>query len=161
MIRPAAPSDGEAFAAIYNHYIRTSIATFEEAEVSGDEMRTRLGKILAAGLPWLVAEEAGRVVGYAYAGLWQERSAYRFSVASTVYLAPDSGGKGLGTALYGRLFEILKSTKVHVVVGGISLPNPASVALHEKFGMKPVAHFREVGWKFDQWIDVGYWQVTL
>ena len=79
----------------------------------------------------------------------------------TVYVAPGHAGRGIGSRLYGELFPILKTRGIHAVIGGIALPNEASVALHEKFGMRKVAHFEEVGFKFDRWIDVGYWQRTL
>ena len=86
---------------------------------------------------------------------------YRFSVEVTVYVAPGHAGRGIGSTLYGELFPMLKTLGIRAVIGGIALPNEASVALHEKFGMRKVAHFGEVGFKFDRWIDVGYWQRTL
>ncbi len=113
-------------------------------------------------LPWLVAEnDSGVVVGYAYASKWKGRCAYRHSAEVTVYLAPDAAAQGVGTRLYEALFSELRDRGIHTAIGGIALPNPPSVALHEKFGMKKVAHFAEVGHKFDRWIDVGYWQVVL
>ncbi len=124
-------------------------------------MENRISEIQEAGLPWLVAIDASRVIGYARASKWKGRSAYRFSIESTVYLAPGYSGNGIGSLLYEALIRELKESGFHVMIGGIALPNPASVALHEKFGMKQVAHFNEVGFKFDKWIDVGYWQVTL
>jgi len=117
--------------------------------------------VQGAGLPWLVAVEEGAVVGYAYATKWKERSAYRFSVEVSVYLSNQSHGRGLGAKLYETLFSTLKEGGIHAVMGGITLPNLASVALHEKMGMKKVAHFEKVGFKFDQWHDVGYWQLSL
>jgi phosphinothricin acetyltransferase len=117
--------------------------------------------VRAASLPWLVAEMAGRTVGYALARPWKERSGYRFSVEVAVYVVPELAGRGVGTLLYSRLFEELAGRGVHAVIGGIALPNEASVALHEKFGMRKVAHFEQVGYKFGRWIDVGYWQRTL
>mgnify|MGYP001812776637 CR=1 FL=1 len=161
MIRPAIAADAAAIAGIYNHYIAHTVVTFEEDPVSGGEIAARIGETGEAGLPWLVAEEGGAVVGYAYASKWKGRCAYRYSVEVTVYLAPGSDGRGLGTSLYRELFDRLRQCGMHTAMGGISLPNPASVALHEKFGMEKVAHFREVGFKFDRWVDVGYWQGTL
>ena len=161
MIRPAGTQDAAALAAIYNHYIVKTIVTFEETAISAEDMKLRLGEVAAAKLPWLVAEEGGKVTGYAYASKWKGRCAYRYSVESSVYLAPDAVSRGWGTKLYTALFAALRETSIHAVIGGISLPNAASVALHEKFGMKKVAHFSEVGYKFKQWIDVGYWQTTL
>jgi len=96
-----------------------------------------------------------------YASKWHGRSAYRFSTEITVYLAPAHVGRGIGSQLYARLFPILRDRGIHAVIGGIALPNEASVALHEKFGLEKVAHFKEVGYKFDRWIDVGSWQGIL
>lgn len=160
MIRHAKESDGAAIAVIYNHYIEKTVVTFEESLVSGEEMGSRIRGI-TEGLPWLVLEEHDCVLGYAYAGRWHGRCAYRFSAEITVYLDHESGGKGYGSLLYERLLADLRAQKFHVVIGGVALPNPASVALHEKFGFKKVAHYEEVGFKFDQWIDVGYWQLIL
>jgi L-amino acid N-acyltransferase YncA len=160
-IRPVTDGDADAMAAIYNHFVAETIVTFEETPIPGEEMRRRMTGVQDAGLPWLVAEHAGRVLGYAYASKWKERIGYRFSVESTVYLAPDAAGLGAGSGLYAALFDALTARGVHAVMGGIALPNDASVALHEKFGMTKVAHFAEVGFKFGRWIDVGYWQRVL
>jgi phosphinothricin acetyltransferase len=160
-IRPAEPSDAAAIAEIYNHYIAETTVTFEEEPVAAEEIARRIEEIRSASLPWLVAEEGGLVVGYAYATRWKPRSAYRFSVEVTVYTTPGHAGRGIGSKLYGELFPRLEARNVHAVMGGIALPNEASVALHEKFGMRRVAHFEEVGFKFGRWIDVGYWQRTL
>lgn len=160
-IRDATPSDAAALAAIYNHYVRETVVTFEEEPVAAEEMARRLEEVLSASLPWLAAEEEGRVVGYAYATRWKARSGYRFSAEVTVYLAPDRGGRGIGSKLYGELFPRLEARGIHAVMGGIALPNEASVALHEKFGLRKVAEFKEVGFKFGRWIDVGYWQRTF
>ena len=161
MIRTATAGDADAIARIYNHYVANTIITFEEQAVSSEEMAARIAEIAAASLPWLVAELDGSIVGYAYASKWKGRCAYRFSAECTVYLDPDCVGRGYGTMLYGRLFAALRERGMHAVIGGVALPNPASVALHEKLGMRKVAHFGEVGYKFDRWIDVGYWQATL
>jgi len=160
-IRTAEARDAAAIAEIYNHYVTTSIITFEEEPVSAEDMTRRIGEVAAASLPWLLAEESGRTTGYAYATPWRSRSAYRFSAEVTVYTAPGNGGRGIGSRLYSQLLPVLEARNVHAVMGGIALPNEASVALHEKFGFRKVAHFAEVGFKFDRWIDVGYWQRTL
>ena len=109
----------------------------------------------------MAIESAQNLVGYAYATKWRARKAYQFSVEISVYLNPERKGSGIGTALYTRLFEALRAQDIHTVIGGITLPNPQSIGLHEKFGMKKIAHFEEVGFKFDEWIDVGYWQGKL
>ncbi len=161
MIRPATTADGAAMAAIYNHYVTDTIVTFEEKTIDGVEMAARLAEVEAAGLPWLVVEDGAEVAGYAYGSKWKGRCAYRFAVESTIYLASTATGKGLGRQLYQRLIDLLTEGGYHVVIGGISLPNAASVALHERLGFEKVAHFREVGYKLGRWIDVGYWQRML
>jgi L-amino acid N-acyltransferase YncA len=161
MIRQAVAADAEAIARIYNHYIFETIITFEEQPVSSSEMAERIVEVTTAAFPWLVVEQDGMVVGYAYAARWKARSAYRYSVETTVYVAPGSQGQGRGTDLYQVLLKQLKDLGLHVAIGGIALPNAASVALHEKLGFRKVARFTEVGFKFGTWIDVGYWQVTL
>lgn len=160
-IRPAQMSDATAVAGIYNHYVLNSIATFEEDPVSDEAMAARIQQTLSTGMPWLVATEADRILGYAYAGAWKARSAYRHSVEITVYLDAGATGTGLGTRLYEALFARLRELPVHLAIGGIALPNAASIALHERFGMHKVAHFREVGYKFGRWVDVAYWQLRL
>jgi len=162
MIRTVSDKDVNLITEIYNYYIAETVITFEEEPVTVEIMLARIAKIKADGLPWLVAEdETGNVIGYAYATKWRERFAYRFSVEVTVYLSATHSGQGIGTELYQALFTALKGRSIHSVIGGITLPNPASIALHEKFGMQQVAHFKEVGFKFGQWLDTGYWQGEL
>jgi phosphinothricin acetyltransferase len=160
-IRPATVVDGEPVARIYNHYVTDTIVTFEEEPVSPPEMARRIGQVGTASLPWLVAELADQVVGYAYAGPWHARAAYRFSTEITVYLDHAHVGRRIGSRLYAALFPILRARGIHAVIGGIALPNPASVALHERCGLAKVGHMKEVGFKFGRWIDVGYWQRIL
>jgi phosphinothricin acetyltransferase len=112
-------------------------------------------------LPWLVFETAAGIAGYAYAAPWKARAAYRHSVESSIYLAPHATGKGLGSALYSELIADLRRLGMHCVIGGAALPNPASVALHDKLGFIKVADFRQVGFKFGRWIDVSYWELLL
>jgi phosphinothricin acetyltransferase len=159
MIRPVHDKDVDDIVTIYNYYIAETLATFEEQVISSDDMLARIKKVSVNDLPWLVAEDdSGKVVGYAYATKWRERFAYRFSVEITVYLLANQLSQGLGSKLYTALFSELRQRSIHSVIGGITLPNPASIALHEKFGLKQVAHFKEVGFKFEKWLDVGYWQ---
>ena len=160
-LRLARRDDGAAIAAIYNHFVVTTTISFEESAVSADDMAQRVADVLAAGLPWLLAFDGDKLLGYAYASKWRARHAYRFSVESSVYLAPDRAGRGLGSQLYRALIARLRAAGCHLVIGGVALPNDASVALHEKFGFEKVAHFKEVGYKFDRWLDVGYWQLVL
>jgi L-amino acid N-acyltransferase YncA len=160
MIRTVRLDDAPAIAGIYNHYILNSPATFEEVPVSPDEMRRRILET-TQNYPWLVCEEEGKLLGYCYGHKWRERAAYRHSVEASVYLDPSAVGKGRGSALLDALLAELRSRGFHCVIGGAALPNPASTALLEKFGLRQVAHFKEVGYKFGQWIDVGYWQLLL
>jgi len=160
-LRDATPGDASAIAAIYNPYILDTTISFEEDPVDVGEMARRIGDVQAAGLPWLVAELDGAVIGYAYATKWRVRHAYRHSVESSVYLAPAAARRGVGTALYEALLGRLRAGGYHLVIGGIALPNEASVALHEKMGYEKAAHFKEVGFKFGRWLDVGYWQRKL
>ncbi len=160
MVWSATTDDAARICDIYNHYVLHSTITFEEQPVSLDEMKQRIAEVLT-GLPWLVLVEDEVIQGYAYASKWKGRCAYRYSVESTAYLADGSTGRGIGTRLYEALFTMLRQREMHVVMGGIALPNDASVALHEKLGFEKVAHFREVGRKFGKWIDVGYWQLFL
>ncbi len=160
-IRDASAADAAAIAAIYNHYVLNSSITFEEEAVAVDEMVARIAEIQGLGLPWLVVEVDGALRGYAYASKWKGRCAYRFSVETTVYLATDATSRGLGSQLYAALFERLRTAGMHAAIGGVALPNDASIALHEKMGMRKVAQFEQVGFKFKRWIDVGYWQRIL
>jgi phosphinothricin acetyltransferase len=157
-IRCASAEDAADLARIYNHYVRATVVTFEEQEITAQDVSARLAAVRAHALPWLVAERGGCVIGYAYADSWKRRSAYRYAVESTIYLDPHHVGSGAGRHLYERLLASLPR-HVHAVIGGIALPNAASVAVHERLGFSKVAHFHQVGFKFDRWIDVGYWQM--
>lgn len=161
MIRPATKTDADAIARIYNHYVLNTTITFEEKAVTVEDIVDRIAEVESNSLLWLVAELDEQVVGYAYASKWKGRCAYRYSVESSVYVAQGHGGRGIGTKLYEALLPQLKDKGIHAVIGGIVLPNPSSIALHEKFGMTQVAHFKEVGYKFNQWLDVGYWEGLL
>ena len=160
-IRASANTDAAAIANIYNFYILNSTVSFEEEPVSCEEMAHRIADVTTSSLPWLVAEVDNQIIGYAYATKWKARTAYKYSVEISVYLDHAHIGKGIGTKLYSALFETLKITRVNAVIGGIALPNPASIALHEAFGMEKVAHFKRIGYKFGKWIDVAYWQKEL
>jgi len=160
MIRKATPEDAQAICVIYNHYVLHTIVTFEEIAVSMEAMRERIQTTMKKW-PWMVYETEGRVMGYAYASEWKSRCAYKHSLESTIYLAPEAVGKGIGTVLYKDLLDRLDKLNIHAVIGGISLPNAASVALHEKLGFEKIGQFKEVGNKFNEWIDVGYWELLF
>ena len=160
MIRPLIIEDVQEIAGLYNYYIENSVITFEEEIVSGEAFAMRLNN-RNKKLPFFVYELEGRVVGYAYASEWKSRCAYRNSAEVSIYLSHLVSGKGIGTALYTRLISQLKQMGYHTLIGGIALPNEASVRLHEKLGFEKVAHFKQVGYKFEKWIDVAYWQLML
>lgn len=161
LVRAVESRDRFPIAEIYNHYVATSPITFEEEPVPPPEIARRIAEVRSACLPWLIAEESRRLIGYSYASHWRPRSAYRFSVEITAYVAPDRIGRGVGSKLYRQLIPMLRASQVHAVLAAIALPNDASVTLHERFGFAKVAHFHQVGFKFGPWIDVGYWQLTF
>jgi phosphinothricin acetyltransferase len=161
IICPAESADSEAIARIYNHYIRETVVTFEEQEVTPAIMESRMQETIGASLPWLVAQLRTQVVGFAYAGKWKVRAAYRFAVETTIYIDHQNTGQGIGLKLYQELLAVLRSSSVHAVIGGVALPNTASVALHERLGFRKVAQFNEVGFKLGRWVDVAYWQMLL
>jgi phosphinothricin acetyltransferase len=156
VIRPATAQDAAAVAAIYAPYVLGSVATFEEVPPTEAEVAARM----ANGLPWLVADLDG-VVGYAYAGPHHARAGYRWSVTVSVYLDAAHHGRGLGRALYGELLPLLARLGYVNAYAGVTLPNDASVRLHEAVGFTPVGVYRGVGFKHDRWHDVGWWQRTV
>lgn len=160
-IRDATPADAAAIAALYNVHVLGTDVTFELDAVTDVTMAARFAEVQARGLPWLVLANAADVLGYAYASPWKPRTGYAPSVETSIYLAKAACGQGLGTRLYAALVDRLRANGLHLAIGGMALPNPASVALHERLGFEPVGVFREVGCKFGRWIDVGYWQLRL
>jgi L-amino acid N-acyltransferase YncA len=161
MIRGADPRrDAAACAAIYAPHVEDAPTSFEEAAPSQEQMAARIEET-AATHPWLVAEEAGEVVGFAYACRHRARPAYRWAVDVSVYVADEHNGKGRGRQLYAALLEELRERRFRVACAGITLPNEASVALHEGFGFEPVGVYRGIGWKAGAWRDVGWWQLEL
>ncbi|GHU59465.1 N-acetyltransferase [Spirochaetia bacterium] len=160
MIRPIQIRDAPAIRDIYNYYIENTVATFEEAPVTVSVMEGRI-RDTTAKYPWVVWEEGGEVTGYAYAHQWHERAAYRFSAEDSIYLKAGCEGRGTGGKLLAPVLEELKKMGIHVVMSVITLPNERSVALHERFGFKKSARFHEIGYKMNQWLDVGYWELLL
>jgi L-amino acid N-acyltransferase YncA len=160
-IRPADPErDAAACAAIYAPSVDSTPISFELVAPDAAEFAHRIEKYSATH-QFLVAEEGGEVVGYAYACRWRERPAYDWSVEVSVYVGADHQGGGIGRALYAELFDRLRAQGFRVAVAGITLPNPASIALHERLGFEPIGALRKVGWKLGGWHDVGYWQLLL
>ena len=161
MIRPVVVEDAGAIASIYNHFIENSTISFEEIPVDKANIKHRIQKVLETGLPWLVHESEGKINGYAYATKWKDRSAYRFTAESTVYVAHNAAKTGIGSALYEELFSQLTARSFRSIIAVIALPNEGSVRLHEKFGFVKSGEFKEIGYKFDRWINVAYWQLQI
>ncbi|HEX4753878.1 MAG TPA: GNAT family N-acetyltransferase [Solirubrobacterales bacterium] len=160
-IRPADPQrDAAACAAIYALSVESTPISFELTPPDAAELARRIERYSATH-QFLVAESEGGVVGYAYACRWAERPAYRWSVETSVYVDAAHHGRGVGRALYAELFERLRAQGFRVAVAGVTLPNPASIALHESMGFEPIGALRDIGWKQGTWLDVGYWQLYL
>ncbi|MDX6624402.1 MAG: hypothetical protein QOE75_2334 [Solirubrobacterales bacterium] len=160
-IRDADPArDAAACAAIYAPHVEDNPISFEERVPDAAEMTARIQRIQRTH-PWLVAERGGEVVGYAYACPHRQRTAYRWSVDVSVYVAAGHVGEGIGRALYIALFERLRAQRFRMAYAGITLPNAASIALHESLGFAQVGTMREVGWKLGAWRDVGWFQLEL
>ena len=161
LIRPAqADRDADACASIYAPSVTGGATSFEQEPPDGEEMGRRIARI-SERYPWLVAESEGTVIGYAYASPHSERAAYRWSVDAAVYIGEGHRGRGVGRALYQALFERLAGQGLRTVCAGITLPNQASVALHESCGFQAIGVYRKIGFKAGQWRDVGWWQLDL
>jgi L-amino acid N-acyltransferase YncA len=160
-VRDADPGrDAAACAAIYAPSVEGSVTSFELRAPSPQEMAERMRRYQATH-PWLVAERGGEVVGYAYACAFNERPAYRWSASVSVYVAAGERGRGRGRALYEELLARLRRQGFRMACAGITLPNPASLGLHESLGFRAVGVNREIGWKEGRWLDVGWWQLEL
>lgn len=159
-IRLAVPADAGGVRAIYAPFVRSSAITFETAEPSVEEMARRIRGI-SSNYPWLVGEISDGIVGYAYASRHRERAAYRWSVEVSVYVDGAHQRQGIGSALYDSLLRILVDQNFFTACAGITLPNPASVAMHERKGFRPIGVFKGVGFKLGAWHDVGWWQLPL
>jgi len=161
-IRPAGEGDAEALTALYNHYIRTSTLTFDIAEKTVEQRRTWLAGFSTAGrYRCLVAEREGAVIGWASSHRFNERAAYDPSVLTSVYLAPEETGRGLGGTLYTALFAALAPEDIHRAYALITRPNPASEALHRRFGFREVGVATEAGRKFGRYWDVAWYEKAL
>jgi L-amino acid N-acyltransferase YncA len=158
-IRLASPNDAEPIRAVYAPYCDTPIS-FEAVAPTVEEMRRRIAKVLA-GHPWLVLEEDGQIMGYAYASPHGERAAYRWSVDVSVYIRQGQQRRGAGRALYTSLFQLLPLQGYVGAYAGATIPNPASVGLHTAMGFVPVGVYRQVGFKYGAWRDVAWFQRPL
>lgn len=162
LIRPSREDDLPAITAIYAHHVLHGTGTFETEPPSVADMGTRRADVLSKGLPYLVAEEAGTVVGFAYGNWFKPRPAYRYSVEDSIYLAPDAGGKGVGRALLSELLARCESAgirKIMAIIGDSA--NAGSVGLHRALGFTQVGIVASCGWKFGAWRDIVIMQKTL
>lgn len=159
-VRPARKEDCGRIAEIYNYYIENTTISFEEALVTKDDIEKRLDRI-ARVFPWIVYEDERGIEGYAYLSAWKDRSAYRYTAETTIYVEKDEVGRGIGSILLEALIEEIKKTDIHILMAVIALPNEKSIQAHEKFGFRKAAHFCEVGYKHGKWIDVGYWELQF
>jgi L-amino acid N-acyltransferase YncA len=156
-IRPASSADAQVILEIYGPYVTDTAISFEEEPPSVEEMAERI----ETSHLWLVAEDDPGLVGYAYAGPFHPRPAYRWSVEVSIYLAPEAIGRGIGKELLRELLDGLRAKGFVNAFAGTTLPNPASVALFESFGFEKIAHQRKVGYKLGEWHDVGWWQLRF
>ncbi len=156
-IREATADDAVQIAAIYNHYIENSTATFDTEKQSAAFVAERLAT-LQKGYPFLVAHQGDTIVGYAYASTWKTKPAYKHSAETTIYMHPDYHAKGVGLRLYNALLTCLPLYQIVNAIACLTVPNEASEGLHQKLGFKRVGRFDKVGFKNEQWLDVEYWQ---
>jgi L-amino acid N-acyltransferase YncA len=160
ILRLATVADAAGVRAIYAPIVAETAISFEVEPPTVETMRARIAATLAA-FPWIVCEHGGEVAGYAYASAHHERAAYRWAVDVSVYVHEAARRRGVGRACYTALFRLLALQGFHAAYAGITLPNPASVALHEALGFEPVGVYRDVGFKLGAWHDVGWWQRRL
>lgn len=160
MIRKVCLEDAAAIAAVYNEYIRHSVITFDTEPLTDEDMRTLIADI-SRHYPYFVYEEGGCVKGFCYAHTWKVKAAYSRTLETTLYLAPEAQGKGIGTQLLQRLIEACRHTGCKVLIACITEGNDISEALHRKLGFKKVSHFEKVGFKFDRFLDVVDYELVL
>lgn len=160
LVRPAVAADTSAIARIYAHAVATTIATFDLTEPPDSYWEHHIAGS-GPGCHVLVVEDETGVRGYAYSSAFRPRPGYAQTRETSVYLAPDAVGIGLGRLIYSNLISRLRADGMHLAVAVIAQPNPASVALHEKFGFELVGTLREAGRKFDRWVDTRWYQLPL
>ncbi|WP_194767977.1 GNAT family N-acetyltransferase [Tamlana sp. I1] len=158
MIRPIHINDAQAVLNIYNYYVLNTVVTFDIEPLTLVAFENKINSIQEK-YPFLVYEENNEILGYAYGSQFRPKPAYNRVVESTVYVSHEAHGKQIGSTLYSALLNDLKQRQFHTVLGVLTIPNDASIKLHEKFGFEKVAHLNEVGFKFDTWQHVGIWQL--
>lgn len=162
LIRPSTPEDVPAITAIYGWHVQNATGTFELDAPGVEEMGRRRDDVLSKGLPWLVAERDGQVLGYAYANHFRPRMAYRFALEDSIYLAPDAQGQGIGRLLLAELLarcEAAGARQMLAVIGDSA--NAGSIGVHRSLGFSDLGVMKSVGWKFDRWLDVVLMQRSL
>jgi phosphinothricin acetyltransferase len=163
LIRTADLGDLSALTDIYNHYVRNTTITFDLRPFTPEERRAWFDDHAPRGKHRLLVavDDGGACLGYASTSRWRPKAAYDTTVEASVYCAPNAVGRGIGSALYHALFDVVAREDVHTIVAGVSLPNPASIKLHERFGFQPVGVFHRVGRKFDRFWDVAWFERQL
>lgn len=159
--RPFAWSDVPAIAAIYRHYVEETVITFETEAPSEAAMADRFGKMLDLGHPVIIVEQAGKVMGYAYASFYRPRAAYRFTCENSIYLSKDVVGQGIGGRLLEALLDQCRTAGFKQMIAVITAERANSIRLHEKLGFRKVAHYEAVGFKFDRWLDIVHMQRAI
>jgi L-amino acid N-acyltransferase YncA len=160
-IRDFRPGDIAAVTAIYSHYVRESVSTFELEPPSEAEMAARFADMTAKGHPILIAERAGEIIGYAYASTFRAREAYRFTCENSIYFVPEAVGHGYGGPMLERLIEAARAAGLKQMVAAITGEREASIRLHARHGFRHVGRYEQVGYKFDRWLDVVLMQRAL
>ncbi len=160
MIREVRPDDAAQIAGIYNHYILETTISFETQPLSAEDMRIRIEEI-SSYFPYFVAENNGKLTGYCYAHPWKERAAYCKTLETTIYLASEAKGRGLGTRLMTQLIKECRNRGYHALIACITAENEESCQFHERLGFKKVSHFEQVGQKFGRWLDVADYELML
>jgi L-amino acid N-acyltransferase YncA len=162
IVRPATEGDAQALAAIYGHHVLHGFGTFEEEAPTADEMERRRNSIVSRGLPYLVAEADERVLGFAYAGPFRPRAAYRYTVEDSVYIAPDALGRGVGRAVLTAVLDACEQMGLRQVVAVIGdSGNAASIGLHRALGFQDAGVGRSFGFKHGRWVDIVWMQKAL
>ena len=160
-IRKATLDDACAVCNIYNHYIENTAITFETVPISEVEARKRINDVINSGHSFYIGEIDNKIIGFYHTKRWNNRCAYATTIEESIYLDKDETSKGYGTLLLEHLLKNIDKNTIHVLIAGICIPNESSVRLHEKFGFKQISYMKEIGRKFDQWRDVGHWQLIF